>query len=235
MPRIAIVEDENRCAQTLVKFCEKYESSQNEKITTVCYENPTVFLQNYKGEFDIILMDIIMPQMNGMECARQLRKIDENVILCFVTNMAKYAIHGYEVGAVDFIIKPVSYDEFSMKLNRILRILKKQAPTTILINNRNETKNIDLRDIYFIEVYNHSLVYHTSSGDYEAYGKLSSLEADERFRNFIRVSQSHLVNCRMITSIHDNSLTVRDINVPISRRRRKECLEKIAAILGGGY
>lgn len=235
MPRIAIVEDENRYAQILVKFCDKYGKDYQEEIITECYDNPMIFLQNYRGEFDIILMDILMPQMNGMECARQLRKKDENVILCFVTSMAKYAIHGYEVGAIDFIIKPVSYEEFSMKLSRILRRFKKQASDTILISNRNETKNIDLRDIYYVEVYNHSLIYHTHDGNYEAYGKLTSIEEDERFRNFVRVSPSHLVNCRMITSIQGDSMTVRDEKVPISRRRRKECLEKIAAVLGGSF
>lgn len=233
MLRIAIVEDESGFAQTLVRYCERYGNEKNEEISTICYDNPNVFLQKYRGEIDVVLMDILMPQMNGMECARRLRKRDENVILCFVTNMAQYAIQGYEVGAVDFIIKPVSYDEFFMKLNRITRILKKQASATILISSRNEIKKVDLRDISFVEVYNHSLIYHTSEGDYEAYGKLSSLEEDERFRCFIRVSPSHLVNCAVISSVQDDSLIVNDVHIPISRRRRKECLEKMAAILGG--
>lgn len=233
MLRIAIVEDVEASAQTLAGFCARYGAETDTEITTDCFDNPIVFLQKYRGEFDVVFMDIRMPQMNGMECARRLRECDSNVILCFVTTMARYAIQGYEVGAMDFIIKPVSYDEFSMKMNRIIRVRKKQASATILISSRNEIRKIDIRDLYYVEVYNHSLIYHTGDGDFEAYGKLSSLEADDRFRCFIRVSQSYLVNCTLVTSVQESSLTVKDVQIPISRRRRKECLEKMAAILGG--
>lgn len=233
MIRIAIVEDEKNYAQTLIKFCDRYAKAQQEEIFAVCYDNPMVFLQKYRADVDIVLMDILMPQMNGMDCARRLRKRDENVMLCFITSMAQYAIQGYEVGAVDFIVKPVSYDEFSMKMNRMVRVLKKQATDSIFVSSRNEMKKLDLRDLYYVEVYNHSLIYHTSTGDLEAYGKLSSLEVDERFHNFLRVSPSHLVNCRLISSVQDDSLVVNGVKLPISRRRRKECLEKMAEILGG--
>lgn len=233
MLRIAVVEDEAAYARNLVKFCTKYGKEKQEDVSVVCYDNPILFIEKYRGEFDLILMDILMPQMNGMECARRLRKRDENVMLCFVTNMAQYAIQGYEVGAVDFIIKPVTYDEFSMKLDRITRILKKQAAATILISSRNAMIKVDIRELYFVEVYNHSLIYHTGKGSYEAYGKLSSLEEDERFSRFIRVSPSHLVNCSQVSAVMDDCLVVKGVQIPISRRRRKECLEKMAAILGG--
>ena len=78
------------------------------------------------------------------------------------------------------------------------------------------------------------LVYHTRTEKYEAYGKLSELEADERFSRFIRVTPSHLVNCDRISSLGDDFLIVNGERLPVSRRRRKECMEKMAALLGGG-
>ena len=231
--RVAIVDDEASFSQTLAHFCSSYQKECGEEINVTIYDNPIDFLEKYKADADVIFMDILMPQMNGMDCARRLRQQDENVILCFVTSMAKYAVQGYEVGAIDFIIKPINYDEFSMKMSRIVRIFRRQATATILVSSRNEVRRIDLRDLVYVEVYNHSLIYHTTGGDIEVYGKLSALEEDEHFHNFIRCSASHLVNCSMISSVQEDTVTVRGVRLPISRRRRKECLEKMAAILGG--
>lgn len=235
MPKVIIVEDEESHSKALVRLCSRYQQERGVELDTAVYDNPAVFLQKYHGDADMVLLDILMPQMNGMECARRLRKRDENVLLCFVTSMAQYAIQGYEVGAVDFILKPVNYDEFSLKMDRMLRILRKQSFATVLVSTRSEMKKIDLRDLAYVEVFNHSLIYHTTGGDFEAYGKLSSLEEDPRFHRFVRISPSHLVNCAMITSVQDDSLLLNDIRLPISRRRRKECMEKMAAIFGGSF
>ncbi len=150
MPKVIIVEDEESHSKALVRLCSRYQQERGVELDTAVYDNPAVFLQKYHGDADMVLLDILMPQMNGMECARRLRKRDENVLLCFVTSMAQYAIQGYEVGAVDFILKPVNYDEFSLKMDRMLRILRKQSSATVLVSTRSEMKKIDLRDLAYV-------------------------------------------------------------------------------------
>lgn len=233
MISIAVVEDEAPYANTIVSYCSRYAKAGNLEITARWFENPVDFLEKYRGEFDIVFMDVLMPMMDGMTCAKRLRSMDEDVLLCFVTSVAQYAIHGYEVNAVDFIVKPISYDEFALKLDRILRMLRKRAAATVMISSRSSVRKVNLRDLYYVEVYNHSLIYHTSDGDFEAYGKLSALEEDARFsKNFIRVSPSHLVNAEYITSVREDSLVAHGSVIPISRRRKKECLERIAVLMG---
>ncbi len=234
MLKIAIVEDEAEATQRIVQYCKMYASEKSMEISVSAYANPVDFLEKYRGEYDVVFMDIMMPLMDGMECAKYLREKDENVLLCFVTSMAQYAIHGYEVGAFDFILKPVGYAEFYMKLDRMLRILGRRMEATVLINSKNAVNNVAVRDLTYVEVYNHMLIYHTRAGQYEAYGRLSDLEADGRFRRFLRVTPSHLVNCDHISSLTEDSMIVNGIRLPVSRRRRKECLEKMAALLGGG-
>ena len=234
MIRIAIVEDEEEYAKTIQRYCDRYSTEKHIDINFVWHINPVSFLEKYRGEYDVVFMDIAMPMMNGMDCARRLREQDDSVVLCFITSMAQYAIRGYEVNAFDFILKPVGYTEFSMKLDRILRFLNKRVEATILISSRNEVNNVAVRDLAYVEVYNHMLIYHTRSEQYEAYGKLSELESDERFKRFIRITPSHLVNCDQVSSITEDSITVSGAQLPVSRRRRKECLEKMALLLGGG-
>ena len=85
----------------------------------------------YKPGFDIILLDVDMPQLGGMSAAERIREQDENVVLVFVTNMAQCAIRGYEVDALDFVVKPVSYAPFSMRLARAIKRVRSRAALTI--------------------------------------------------------------------------------------------------------
>ena len=103
----------------------------------------------------------------------------------------------------------------------------------LLISGRQGVHRIDMRDLYYVEVYNHSLLFQTRDGDIETYGKLSALEEDPKFAGFIRTTPAYLVNIRHIGRIDENTLTVHGERVPISRRRRKECLEQIAGVVGG--
>ena len=234
MLKIAIVEDEAQASQRIIQYCNRYASERTRDISAAAWDNPVDFLERYRGEYDVVFMDIMMPMMNGMDCARRLREQDDSVVLCFITSMAQYAIRGYEVNAFDFILKPVGYTEFCMKLDRILRFLNRRVEATVLISSRNTVNNVNVRDLAYVEVYNHMLIYHTRSEQYEAYGKLSELESDERFKRFIRITPSHLVNCDQVSSITEDSITVSGAQLPVSRRRRKECLEKMALLLGGG-
>ena len=233
MMRIAIVEDEESFQKRLIHYCEIYASEKGEKTSPVCFSNGMGFLESFRGNFDLVLMDISMPHMDGMECARRLRERDEQVPIIFITSMAQYAIRGYEVEAMGFMIKPVQYEEFVMKLERVRRRLQASAIRPYAIIQKNDTRVVDIRSIYYVEVLNHNLIFHTQDGAFQTYGKLGALEEDSRFSGFVKVSASHLVNCAFVGNIGKTTLEVAGDQIPLSRRRRKECLEKMARIIGG--
>ena len=118
--RIAIVEDENKDSDLLENYIARYfseEASENRYQVTV-FNNAGVFVEHYRADFDLILLDIQMPGMNGMDAAAALRKKDSSVLLVFVTNMAQYAVKGYDVNAAGFILKPVSYYDFLLRIRK---------------------------------------------------------------------------------------------------------------------
>lgn len=115
MLRIAIAEDEPAVAEQLqgyvVRCCE--ENQQQADVTI--FPDGMALVENYHAIWDIILLDIKMPNLDGMHSAQRIRQLDPAVILIFVTSLARFAIKGYEVDALDFILKPVKYPAFSLK------------------------------------------------------------------------------------------------------------------------
>ena len=101
MIHIAIVEDEAFYVQQIQNYMERYRQESRREISVTVYSDGEDILDNYKGDYDIILMDIQMRFMDGMTAAKNIRKLDDAVVIMFITNMTQYAVQGYEVDALD--------------------------------------------------------------------------------------------------------------------------------------
>ena len=102
-----------------------------------------------------------MEHMDGMKAAEWIRNLDEEVILIFITNMAQYAIRGYAVDALDYVLKPVSYFAFSQRLNRAIGRMKKREQKVIMVNIKGGAVRVNVANIYYIESQGHTLILHT--------------------------------------------------------------------------
>ena len=116
---IAIVEDEQTNANLLKEHLSRFAIENHTEINTSVFSTGVSFLNSYTPIWDLILMDIEMPHINGIETARKIRERDSEVLIMFITQMAQYAIDGYSVNAVDYVLKPVNYYAFSLKLKHI--------------------------------------------------------------------------------------------------------------------
>ena len=122
--KVAIVEDEATVQELLKGYFTEFQKTSEETFSLSVFNNGEAFLDKFKPVYDMVLMDIEMPGINGMETAERLRKIDKNVVLIFVTNLAQYALKGYEVDAIDFAVKPLSFEDFALKIKKGLRYIK---------------------------------------------------------------------------------------------------------------
>ena len=107
MIRIAVVEDEELYAEQLQNYISKYAEERKKQIKVTWFQDGEDIVSGYKGEYDIILLDIQMRFMDGMTAAEKIRELDSEVVLMFITNMIQYAVRGYEVDAMDYVVKPV--------------------------------------------------------------------------------------------------------------------------------
>lgn len=142
MIKIAIVEDEDIYVSTLMQYLEEFEKSIGETLEITVYRDGDGIIADYKAQYDIILMDIGMRFVDGMTAAEEIREIDSEVIIIFITNMTQYAIRGYEVDALDYILKPVSYFSFSQKLGRAIYRMKRREKKFITVTVKGGIKRM---------------------------------------------------------------------------------------------
>ena len=231
MVRIKILEDDPSDRDALIECLQKYEHEQGRHFSITAYSDPAAFLAACHTDSDLIFMDIELPGMNGIDTARRLRAVDPAVVLVFITNMEQYAINGYEVDALDFVIKPIHYCRFASMMRRALRSLPVRNEKEVILQTAGSVRRLRLSQIYYVEIQDHRLLYHTDQGRLEAWGKLSDVEAELDAYHFARCSSSHLVNLQHITSMSKTEVTIGSTTLPISQRRRKAFCDRVIAYL----
>ncbi len=235
MYRIAVVEDEQQYRDEVCQYIEQYATEHQLNFDVTTYTDGQEIVDDAQKHYDIIFFDIEMTLLNGMDAAKVIRERDTNVVMVFITNMAQYAIEGYEVGALDFVLKPIDYYGFSFRLARALgRVQKKQGNLEFAINTPGGIKKLNSNDIYYIEIENRFLVYHTAEGDFSQRGTLQS--AEEMFQNyhFVKCNHWYLVNLKYVTEIEENIVHVAGSRLEISRRNRAHFLKEVTEYIGGG-
>ena len=231
---VAIVEDDKEYAAILSDYLKRYGSEKGVEFDITVFNEAVSFIEKYRPRFSIIFMDIELPMMNGMDAARQLRQKDCTASIVFVTNMAQFACQGYEVSALDFIVKPVTYADFSIKLDRAVRKAYQEQQREYLINIAGGEYRVYVGDIKYIEVSAHKVIYHMSDGSViNSRNTLSAVEERLKGEGFLRCSKFCLVNPRHITAIDGLSVMLGKDEVFISRSKRSEFMQALACWRAG--
>ena len=231
MIRVAIVEDSSETLRQLQGMVERYGRENGREFQFKCFSNGVDFISDYVPQYDIIFMDIDMPLLNGLETSRILRKLDCDVTLVFVTNLERYAIHGYDVGAVGFIVKPLNYATFANRMNRFLRHVAEGVEPFLLVNSKDGMAKVPLSDIYYITVAERYVLLHTRNGEIECHKSMKALEQELQVHAFVRCDNSAMVNLRYVTGIQGNSAQVAGTTVTCSRNGRKTLLDAFTLYL----
>lgn len=231
--RVAVVEDEDSYVQTICEYVNKYEQENERKMLLFVYNDANLFEQEYASQYDVIFMDVKFPNANGMDVINRIRKRDKDVIVVFITSIAKYAIKGYEVDAFDFILKPISYFNFSIKLTRIFNMLNLQNGVEIWVNSKYKKIKINTRKLKYVEVNKHILIYHTTDEDIEAFGSMKAACEQLKGQPFALCNRCYLVNLAFVTAFNSLYVSIEDKELPISYKKKADFINKINRYISG--
>ena len=231
--RVAIVEDDGETRAVTAEYFRRFQRENGTVIDVEEYADGRELIDRYSPRFDLIFLDIEMRTLNGMHTAEKIRETDERVMLVFLTHMSGYAIRGYAVQASDYILKPLSYDLFAVKMQEWIRRIERSRGKNIMIAAGEETIQLSTDRIYYLEVMGHRLIYHTDQGKIEVWGKLKDAAEALAGKGFALCNQCYLVNLLHVQRISGNLVQVGPDSLAISRPRRKDFLQAVTDYIGG--
>lgn len=228
MVKLAICDDEEVSREKLSALVQDYARERNTPVSVSSFAAASPVLDSSE-RFDIYLLDILMPGLSGMELAEDLRRKDETACLIFLTSSPEFALEGYSVRALDYILKPADRDRLFAALDRAMAFREKQASDELIVKSGGTLISVPLGAIEYVEARQDKLVYYLIGGKtLEATGVLASLEdrllSDPRF---VKPHRAYLVNMNHIRSLDGKELQVAGgfPSVPIARGHFAEVKE----------
>lgn len=232
--RIAVCEDEQAIRNCIGSFLTKIGEETYHDIKVSFFSAGEFLLKNYKSDYDIILLDIHMgdENLNGMQVAKAIRKLDDKAIIIFLTGLTRYLKEGYKVKAFRYLTKPISYNEFKIEICNAISEICKDSDSYLKIVEKSVYHRIELNDIYYIETSGRKVLIHTKSGDIDATYAISYFTDVLEDKNFYRCHNSYLINLLFVEKLESKFVYVHGEKLPVSRQRVKELKTKLSDMMG---
>ncbi|AGA68423.1 response regulator of the LytR/AlgR family [Desulfitobacterium dichloroeliminans LMG P-21439] len=220
MLKIAICDDDVQELTRLTNLMKKYQAEKKATMKYVTFSNAIELLETMrKGIYDVLLLDILMPGVNGMEAAHEIRRFDSEVRIIFLTSSPEFAIESYAVDAYYYLLKPCAPEKLYPVLDSLFLDSHKEE-AALNIKTASGVMRIPFSRLEFLEVINKKLYFHINDGSVkEIYGSLSDFEPELLSREeFVKVHRSCIVNMCCIQEINGRELiTYAHQSAPISR------------------
>lgn len=235
MIRVAIVEDEAAYIDTLKGYLKRFEEEQQVSFQISVFFDGLDIVSDYRADYDIILLDIQLKHLDGMKTAERIRSLDEDVAFIFITSTVQFAVQGYLVDALGYVVKPVPYLAFSQIMKKAVRtVSRRQTKTYLNIEVEGGNLRLDISQICYIESQRHHIMIHTEKGHYLTAGPMKKMETLLSDKGFAKCHNAYLINLRHVTGILQNNVLLSDgLELSISRTYKKAFMDALTDYMGG--
>ena len=233
MIRVAICEDEKETQCLIEDYVDNILKNINKEYKILKYSSGEELLQGNLKDIDILLLDIQMGQINGMDTARKIREVDNKMEIIFITSLIDYVQEGYEVRAYRYLLKPIESGELKKHVLACIKEIEMNKNNYIVIKNNPNTYKIYSNEIKYIEVQKKQMSIYTINKSFDVRYSLGKIEKDLTLDKYVRCHKSFLVNLSYVENIKPNIAVLESgEEVPISRYRYKDVKEQFLKFLG---
>lgn len=229
MIRVLIVEDEPLAAEVLQVYLSKLPEIE---LAGVCTNALQAFATLNKQQIDLLLLDINMPEINGIDFLKTLKNPPQVI---FTTAYTEHAVTSYDLGAVDYLVKPISFDRFLKAMQKVMHkqdvansIPEKAANNMLFVRSDGKWLKIDVAKVWFVEGLKDYVRIWSDDGRVTVHSTMKNFEEQLKpFQYFSRVHKSYIINLNAIDETDENSLTIRKQLIPIGGTYKDEVLQLI--------
>lgn len=229
---IAICEDEEVHRKILRTYLNR--TLPSEQYRLIEFSSGEDLLINYPHSIDILLLDVQMKGINGIETARKIRNFDTNVNIIFTTAIIDFIQQGYEVKAFRYLLKPIKYEEFAKNILECIEEINEKNKNYLVFKDADtyEIIRISMSSILYIETDSRFVLIHMDNKIYRSTNSLSNLEKDLMDSKFYRCHRSYLINIMKVKKIKSSTVIIKDEEILVSRYKMKNLKLKVTRELG---
>lgn len=230
---IGICDGEQTIRSLLASYVERYRSETDAEIQLLSYSTGEKLLKNYMLDLDLIFLEIPLRKMSGLKIAEYIKGQDSQVRIVFLTTVLSHVLEAYEVGASNYLLKPLSYAKFCKELTRVQEEKRGKEGNSFLEQNKQGLHKIYFHQVRYIETCGKNTLIHADKEEISSSRQMKQFEQLFAGTSLVRCHAGYIVNLRYFQRLEDTMLVLSDgTRIPVSRSKRPLVLEQIQLFYG---
>ncbi|WP_136313698.1 MULTISPECIES: LytR/AlgR family response regulator transcription factor [Actinomyces] len=232
--RVGIVDDDAHHRNVVSEYLDRFGRERHLDLRVSGFDDGQTLLDGFRPVYDVLMLDIRMQGTDGLAIARAVRRADPNVVIIFITAAQQYAINGYEVSALGYLVKPFPYASLARELDRALEVLRRRDRADVVLKDGQGLRRVPIRDIVYLESSGHRLDVHLTDGTITLTGSLKQMEPQLAPHGFFRSNSCYIVNLRHVVAVREqDSVMSTGQSLRISRPRKKDFMRALTEHVAG--
>lgn len=230
--RVAVAQNRTEDIVRLKEHLTRFGSETDTKITFAEFFNGADIASDYQSCYDIVFLDVALPLLGGLPAAKQIRSLDKYAVIILTADSKEYAMDGYTVGALGYLLKPVTFSDVSQIMHRASEKVFGRKTSYMFVPTEKGVKRLSTCQILYIESYSHKMKLKTATEEFMISGVMKELESSLSDKCFFRIAKSYLINLRYVDAVEGDRVFIGDKDVNLRRGTKRMFMKALRCASG---